>query len=42
MIINKIKELKRKVEQNKESKYILVKQIKMKNTEELNYAKNNK
>lgn len=40
MIINKIKELKNKI--RKKENYILVKQIKMKNTEELNNAKNHK
>lgn len=42
MVINKIRKLKEKIKQNKKNKYILVKQIEMKNTEELNYAKNNK
>lgn len=42
MILRKVKELTKSIKGNKPDKYILVKQVKMKDTEELNNAKNSK
>lgn len=42
MILRKVKELTKSIRGNKQDKYILVKQVKMKDTEELNNAKNSK